>query len=109
MNRMKSWMPRMPSGVIGFAARDPRFLLILAYYHATIVAAEPYVPVAIGALFPLKRTEIIGRIYDEIEVMKISQPSDLQVQARDVHDMMTVPLLYATRYRTAHGVISLHQ
>ena len=62
MNRMKSWMPRMPSGVIGFAARDPRFLLILAYYHTTIIAAEPHVPTAIRALFLLKRTEIVGRI-----------------------------------------------
>lgn len=106
INRMRSWSTRMPSAVVGIATRDVRHLLAIAYYHTAVIAAEPYIPAAIAAMFPLQRTEIIGRIYHEIEQQALSRSWEQQAQIREYHRMLTVPLLYAARYRSRHCVIS---
>ncbi|KAK5682459.1 hypothetical protein LTS10_005587 [Elasticomyces elasticus] len=101
-NTVKSWIPWAPVATLGLGWRSIPVLLMMCYYHTVSIAAEPYLPAAVKAVFPHKRTQVIGRIYTALADMKPSY-GDLPITQAEIDealDQVTICMVYAVRYRT---------
>jgi hypothetical protein len=97
LHSVKTWVPWMPTVVLGLGRREIPHLVIMAYYEAVLLAANNYAPELTPAFFLPLRTVVIRRIRDAILelqlTLELSEGSPVELDA--ALDMIATPLAYA--------------
>lgn len=99
---VKTWVPFLPTATLKLSTRDPWAMVVMAYYHAVMLAAQPYLPRASRALFLWRRTGVIGHIWTELTGRQGGVEGEEGELLEEALEMAVVPLVYAVRHRVQH-------
>lgn len=107
---IRTWAPFMPAATIRLDTREPHVLVTVAYYHALMIAAAPYLPAVSKALFLRKKTQVIGNFWTDLGSRQEQRACDGSGAGstvalsngwslNDPIEMTVIPLICALRYR----------
>ncbi|KAK4919065.1 hypothetical protein LTR49_013236 [Elasticomyces elasticus] len=99
------WTPWVPTDSLGLARRSLPIMTLMALYEAVIIASMSYLPEILGAVFPQKRAEVIGRIYKALCELQIASKKSQTGHAEidNAVKTATVAMVYAVRYLARNG------